>query len=100
MHSVSYIQSVHLGAGNTNRGPLVAIVTIRRLGADRGPPEHLARPCIRHWHCSFIAVRRSRLQVAFCLGDLEGLYHPPIPKYRRQKISYRDAYNEKAKGET
>src|SRR5450756_2824972 len=42
MHSVSYIQSVHLGTGNTNRDPGVSIVTVRRLDADRGPPEHLA----------------------------------------------------------
>lgn len=38
--------------------------------------------------------------VTFRLGDLDGLYHPPIPKYRGQKIGYRDANNEKAKGET
>jgi hypothetical protein len=35
------------------------------------------------------------------VGSL-GHYHPsaPVPKYRRQKIRYRDANNEKAKGET
>ena len=42
MHSVSYIQSVHLGTGNTNRDPGVSIVTVRRHDADRGPLEHLA----------------------------------------------------------
>ena len=46
------------------------------------------------------SARRSRLRVAFRLGDLDGLYHPPIPKYRGQKIGYRDANNEKALGET
>jgi hypothetical protein len=38
--------------------------------------------------------------IAFRLGDIEGLYHPPIRKYRGQKISDRDANNEKANGET
>jgi hypothetical protein len=73
-------------------------VIVRRLDADRGLPEHLAMHLAP---APFIySARRSRLRVAFRIGDLEGLYHPPIPKYRGQKISYRDANNEKAKGKT
>ena len=37
MHSVSYIQYVHLNAGNNDRGP-VSVVAVPRRGAERPPP--------------------------------------------------------------
>jgi hypothetical protein len=68
MRSVSYIQSVHLGIGNTNRGRRASIETVRRLDTDRGPSEHLTLHLVT---APFIYSRALITSAGrFRLGDL------------------------------
>jgi hypothetical protein len=60
MHSVSYIEYVHLNAGNNDRGP-VLVVAVPRRGADR---PHVGLTLLRPNECHYAIDRHHLLSAS------------------------------------